>query len=166
MTTRNSDISELKRIVRGAAGKVAMDSANRAGISLTRSERQALKFKRQPTALDTAKPGTAQRGDRRLQSGPVSGFYRHPGQSANDSNELENRDLFGVEADEPATAPNSNDPESLDDALSSDEREQLAVSLRAAESTTLNEAGARMTGLEQANQEYARRKGFQPTHVS
>ncbi len=161
--TVDKGIQELKALIRGAA-VVAMDAVPH-GVSLTRTEMQSLKYKQAPTALDTAKPGTAQRGDRRLQSGPVSGFYRHPGQSANDSNEFENRDLFGVEADEPEDVPDSNDPESFD-ALSSEEQEQLAVSLRAAESTTLNEAGARMTGLERANQEYARRRGFQPTHVS
>ncbi len=165
MTTRNSDISELKKIVRGAAGKIAMDSANRAGVSLTRTEMQSLKYKQAPTALDAAKPGTAQRGDKRLQSGPVSGFYRHPGQSANDSNELENRDLFGVECD-------VNDPEEVeaaygnDDALSSDELEELTASLTAFESTTRNTAGTRETGLERVNREYARRKGVQPTRVS
>ena len=159
-------IRELKQIVRKAAGRVAMDAAT-AGISLTRTEMQNMRYKRTPTAMDSAKPGTAQRGDRRLTMGPVSGFYRHPGQPALDSGDTRS----AQEKEQAALTGNVNDPEQVEevygnDSLTDDERRELEQSLTAFEATERSSSGAKRVGLSAANANYSRRHGRPVTEVS
>jgi|SRR6185437_994254 len=61
---------------------------------------------------------------------------------------------------------NETDPESYDDTLSSEDRQQLTNALRAGQSDRRNDGGARVTGLEQANADYAARRGFKIARVS
>lgn len=141
------DIRELKSLVKSAASSIAMDTAPIPTVS------RPVRGKRTSKA--------------------VSGFYVHPGTPAKNSavvfdavKEAVRSRIDNHEQEQDAIASEVNDPESYDDALSSEEREQLAVSLRAPESTTRNAAGARMTGLEQANHEYAARRGQTIARVS
>ncbi len=176
------DLKELKRIVRKAAGAVAMDSAT-SGISLTRSEIETLKHKPQPTGMDSGAasiepdagsgyadsinrvrnhwnsvPQITGRRDRRLQSGPVDGLtYRHPGQPSFDGKEEEQSSM--------AELPPHCEPHATDDSLSADDVDFIATSLRADRSTTFS-GDRRELGLEQANREYATRRGVNPVRVS
>lgn len=189
----NRDLKELKRIVRKAAGKVAMDSAI-SGISLTRSEMENLRHKPQPTGMDSNAtsiepdagsgyaesvnrvrkhwgtiPQIAERHDKRLTKGPVDGLtFRHPGQPSLDSSVV----FDAVEETINSRADNHEQERAAlmgsgyDDALTIEEQQQIAVSLRADKSTSQNEAGARETGLEAANAAYARARGLSPVRVS
>ena len=175
------DLKELKRIVRKAAA-VAMDSAI-SGISLTRSEMENLRHKPQPTGMDSnatsiepdAGSGYAEsinrvrnhwnsipqitgRRDRRLQSGPVDGLtYRHPGQPSFDGKEEEQSSMAEL-------TPHS-EPHATDDSLSADDVDFIATSLTADRSNTFS-GDRRELGLEQANREYASRRGVKPVSVS
>jgi hypothetical protein len=178
----DSDLKELKRIVRKAAGAVAMDSAI-SDVSLTFTEQQNLRNKPQPTGMDSnaasiepdANSGYAEslnrvrnhwnsvpqitgRRDRRLQSGPVDGLtYRHPGQPSFDGKEEEQSSMAELK-------PNS-EPHATDDSLSADDVEFIAMSLRADRSDTFS-GDKRELGLERANREYASRRGVTPVSVS
>ena len=161
------DILELKKLVKRAASSVAMDAAPH-GISLTRTEMQNLRFKRNPTAMDSSKPGMAQRGDKRLASGPVSALtYKHPGQPALDGSDTRS----GQEREQAALTGNVNDPEQVEevygnDSLTEDERRELEQSLTAFEATERSSSGAKRVGLSATNADYARRHGRPVTEVS
>jgi hypothetical protein len=126
--------------------------------------------------MDTAPPTTTAsrivKGKR--QKGPVSGFFKHPSQPSLDSSvvfdsvkeAVQSRVDSQEQEQDALDASEVNDPESYDDALSSDEVEQIAAALVAPESTTRNAAGARETGLEAANREYAARRGARIARVS
>ena len=177
MTQAEKDHRALVRLLTRAKtksrGAAALDSAIRSGISLTATEQQnlkyqqALKYEKRTVAMDSGPSKGArfvtQRHDKRLTVGPVSGFYKHPGQRALDSvdnHELENRDLFGVE-------PNDDDTYAAEDAvLTEEEEQQLAESLRADFSTVRDSTGKRLVGLEAANQAYAQRHGQKIARVS
>ena len=181
------DLQELKRIVRRAAGNAAMDSAI-SGVSLTRTEIENLKYKRQPTAMDAGVPSIESsagigyeesvrrvqahwnnipqmtRRDARLQSGPVSGFFRAKGQPSLDSSVV----FDGMEEEQQSLTdldPHS-EPHATDDAeiaqLVAELEVPANVSKRAIQSRTRNEAGT----LQLGQSEYNARHGKQVAQSS
>lgn len=142
-STVDSDLQELKRIIRSAASSIAKDSAPTVSTRVVRGKRQ---------------------------SKPVSGFFRHAGQPSLDSSvvydsvqEAIRSRVDGHEQEQQAlTGDTDNERNVGTDA----ELEELAASLRADYSPTRNEGGIRETGLETANRQYAERRGMRPTRVS
>lgn len=158
-TTVDQDLQELKRLIRGAAaGKAATDSTPHAGISLTRTEQQNLRFKRPPAAMDSSKPGTVQRGDSRLKQGPVSGFYRHPGTNALDSADTRS----ALEKEQDAIEPDVNDAIADNDPEIAQLVEAIKdvppnVSKTALQATTRNGNGTLQVGQAEYNARHGRR---------
>jgi hypothetical protein len=181
-SSEKRDLQELKRVVLGAAGRAAMDSANHAGVSLTLDEQQSLKYQQTPkyakrtVAMDSGPSKGARfvvrRHDKRLTVGPVSALdYKHPGTPSLNCSVVDHGMVYDsadtLRKEQDAIEPDVNDPEqypeSQDDALTDDEREQLEASLQATQSDERNAGGARFTGLERLNK---RRLGNKVARVS
>lgn len=178
-----NDLRELVSVVRSRSkGATALDSANRAGVSLTFTEQQNLKHKLEPVAMDAGENPAIEpfglsyeesirrvqnhwngipqmsRRDSRLQPGPVSGFYRAKGQPSLDSSVV----FDGTEEEQSSMAelkPHS-EPHATDDAeiaqLVAELEIPANVSKRATQSTTRNEAGTAQLGQSEYNARHGR----------
>jgi hypothetical protein len=129
-----------------------MDAAT-ANISLTFTERQNLRYKRPPVAMDTGKPGAMQRVDKRLEMRPVSAIdYKHPGQPALDGSDTRS----GQEREQDAIEPDVNDGISDNDPAIQQLIEAISdvpvsMSKRAIQATKRNSAGTLQVGQAEYN---------------